>query len=528
MLNKTYTAVLGVAVGATALAGAVSLMPSASATTGTGAGAASSTATVTVPSSCTMSGGQEHSKTIYNGQLEDIGTSTLNVMCNDSGGFAIYAVGFGNNKIGNTVLHSDTQATTYDIQTGTSGTNSYWSMKLAKVTGNYEMTVDPAFDQTAHVVPDAYTKVAQRTATTDFTEGSSVNATYSAYVSQTQPQGTYTGKVKYVLIHPSGTTPPTTFVMQDVDYWKETMLEGETYKVTDNRDNKEYYVSKLEDGNVWMTSNLDLCIGCSGTAALTSENTDLNTAGSGIYATDYSTDSNGVIHWTPVASHITPSGASTNNTLTGSPAQITNFAKNNPANSVSGWQNSYVMPYMAEGGNHWVANNNPYNSYADCVSANGADLCNQKFVGNYYNWTAAVASSDSTNISAKFATAENSICPKGWRLSRGPDGTHGSEFNTLLSAANIAAGIDPGTGSGDNVGYKPGGLEKMEGLPYAFGRFGGVGGTTFYNLSANGYYWSGSTVSSERSFYLYYNASALYPAAQLARGNGWSVRCVAR
>ena len=95
-------------------------------------------------------------------------------------------------------------------------------------------------------------------------------------------------------------------------------------------------------------------------------------------------------------------------------------------------------------------------------------------------------------------------------------------------AANIAAGIDPGAGSAVNVGYKSGGLEKMEGLPYAFGRFGLVFGTTFYNLSVRGVYWSGSTVSSESSFNLYYNDSGLYPADEGNRINGRSVRCVAR
>ena len=68
----------------------------------------------------------------------------------------------------------------------------------------------------------------------------------------------------------------------------------------------------------------------------------------------------------------------------------------------------------------------------------------------------------------------------------------------------------------------------MEGLPYAFGRFGLVFGTTFYNLSVRGVYWSGSTVSSERSFRLAYLDSVLSPASQDDRYAGWSVRCVAR
>ena len=68
----------------------------------------------------------------------------------------------------------------------------------------------------------------------------------------------------------------------------------------------------------------------------------------------------------------------------------------------------------------------------------------------------------------------------------------------------------------------------MEGLPYAFGRFGYVFSTTFYGLSASGYYWSGSTVSSELSFRLLYDDSELSPAAQSDRYAGRSVRCVAR
>ena len=68
----------------------------------------------------------------------------------------------------------------------------------------------------------------------------------------------------------------------------------------------------------------------------------------------------------------------------------------------------------------------------------------------------------------------------------------------------------------------------MEGLPYAFGRFGYVDATRFYYLVGSGGYWSGSTVSSAHSFNLTYNGSELYPADQGYRDDGWSVRCVAR
>ncbi len=101
-----------------------------------------------------------------------------------------------------------------------------------------------------------------------------------------------------------------------------------------------------------------------------------------------------------------------------------------------------------------------------------------------------------------------------------------SEFNTLLSEAGIAAGTD--TVGATNVGFADDGLSKMEGLPYAFGRFGFVNGTTFYHLASGGYYWSGTAVSSSQAYNLHYNGSVLYPASQLYRCYGWSVRCLAR
>ena len=98
----------------------------------------------------------------------------------------------------------------------------------------------------------------------------------------------------------------------------------------------------------------------------------------------------------------------------------------------------------------------------------------------------------------------------------------------MLSQADIANGIDNGSGSAINVDYKPNGFTKLESSPYSFGRFGYVAGSTIYNVARNGYYWSGSTVSASNAFYLFYNSGELYPAHQDNRYYGWSVRCVAR
>ena len=184
-----------------------------------------STATVTINQSCSMVGttNTAHTANLANGTYSDsnypngIGQTTLKVFCNDSAGFAIYAIGYTNNEYGNTKLHNDTLGSTYDISTGiyTSGTtiNSTWSMKLASVSGIYAPTISDGTNNTEnfttwHVIPTEYTKVAYRTSTTDADNngqgtGSSLTTTYDAYVSATQPAGTYIGQVKYTLVHPN-------------------------------------------------------------------------------------------------------------------------------------------------------------------------------------------------------------------------------------------------------------------------------------------------------------------------------------
>ena len=102
----------------------------------------------------------------------------------------------------------------------------------------------------------------------------------------------------------------------------------------------------------------------------------------------------------------------------------------------------------------------------------------------------------------------------------------------MLKVAGIANSnnTDNGSGSPVNVGYIGGSLSgtDMEKSPYYFARSGLVDGTTLNYFTSDGYYWSGSVVSSSNAFYLDYYSSGLYPAYQNYRSGGWSLRCVAR
>ena len=199
-------------VGITGLATIILTLPTVSAET-----EAVDTVTITVPSACSMSGtittGNEHTATVDSGTyVEDIGETTLKTICNDSNGFSIYAIGYTNDEYGNTVLKSSLGDTNNVITgTATEGNTSNWAMKLTAVSNDYTPTIlsdtNGSFSS-YHIIPSTYTKVATRTSVTDATNGSNIKTTYAVYMNPTQPAGTYTGKVKYTLVHPASHAEP--------------------------------------------------------------------------------------------------------------------------------------------------------------------------------------------------------------------------------------------------------------------------------------------------------------------------------
>ena len=167
---------------------------------------------IAVPVSCTLSGSgmTSHTTSIPNGTYNSsIGETIMKAFCNDNGGFAIYAIGYTDNEDGKNVLTSSTLGSDYDIVTGTALTgNSQWAMKLeTESSATYPISIQNSFDS-FHEVPNDYVLVAKRTAGTDTgtnAEGSTLITTYQAYIDATQPAGTYTGQVKYILVHPHDT-----------------------------------------------------------------------------------------------------------------------------------------------------------------------------------------------------------------------------------------------------------------------------------------------------------------------------------
>lgn len=465
--------------GLTLLSGAVLCGPSALAD-------ATSTLSITVPTACSLSStvDTEHTASINPGTYTSgIGQTTFKAICNDGEGFAVYAIGYSDDTYGNTTLIGANTEETIATGTATSGDTSNWAMQLTASGSVYVPAITNGFDS-YHAVPSAYTKVASYNSTTDTTSGSSFTATYAAYISGTQPADTYTGQVKYVLVHPSSADAPETppevaercptripggvYYMQEITSAnKSTIMDQMTtdtfYSIADNRDKQAYCVAKLQDGNLWMTSNLNLgavaLTNTTQTTGLTSANTHLPSDGSkDIAAETFST-------WIKTAETYTP---------------------------------SYSDPEL--------------------IPSAGKSNYNNK-IGTLYNYAAATAGTftlepggDNYDSSEEQKIAEYDLCPAGWRL---PTGFPGEYTDLLVAYSGLSElPIDSTT--------TPTGREVSEILQRNLG---------FSIAGEYGNYWASTwgNESYDRQN-LFFDDSTIYSPSSTngERFNTYSVRCIAQ
>ena len=466
----------------------------------------------TIPISCTLSASSNsHSETMmggtYNNNVGNNPTS-ITTYCNDANGYILYAIGYSNNTEGNTDLISKNGI--IPTGTATSGDISAWGVKITSLDNT--LTMNSAYSPNFGNIPSSWDWVAKKEAgTVDSTIGSSITATYGAYVSPSQVAGAYTGKVKYVLLHPSSYETPVTFSKAMADNGKQKYLgyykmqdmspeicnavnvfdESSELELIDVRDGSVYWVAKLRDGNCWMTENLDLNLETTSTnvASLTSENTNLKLYGSKGYdsangytcsnpdtTTNCAADGE-VITWTPERATIAPTELNSTN-----------------------WKNDYINPYSYDRG---------------IVSPDGYKD-GHGLAGNYYNLTAAIASNDSSYYTE--GNAANSICPKGWRLSN----TETYEFGKLLYIYNIINDYIYGTEYTDDGPY------RIISSPLYFTKSGGVHDGFIANSAMNGNYYSGTIASVSSAFALGFNSvpNTIGASYRNNRYDGLSIRCL--
>ena len=211
--------------------------------------------------------------------------------------------------------------------------------------------------------------------------GVQVKSTYAVYASQTQPADSYTGKVKYTIIHPSNAATPTKSI-EDVTYMQDfktmssternaiiaTMQDSTTYNLIDNRDNKTYAVAKLKDGKIWMAENLDL-----GRTELTTDLTSANT----------------------------------------------NLSTTVTASTFNSWEKTTGSTTYGAG---------------EYISISGTDATSGTSYGTLYNYYATSAGTITGSTNSNNASYD--ICPAGWRL---PTGGSSGEFQALYAEYNSNA-----------------------------------------------------------------------------------------
>ena len=458
----------------TMASGVVLVSEDTSAESGTSAGAS-----VNVAVACTLSGSTTtHAVTINNSAYNNnITGTTLHTICNGSGNYNIYAVGYTNETEGNNTLYSSTSGT---IPTGTTldGSTSNWAMKLANSTGN-TATIENSYD-TFQIVPSTSTLVASYEASTaSQTTDSTLQTMYGVSVGPNQPAGTYTGAVKYTMSYTEYRPP----YMQDMTVAKLAELMpnvGDTTTLYDERDDTAYLIGKQPDGKYWMMDNLAL--------DLTSSVVQGNISASNTHASAQS-----------IACMLT---GQYNGSACASPYATTALSVWNSSNTSNVYNQAKVN--------------------ADYATTQASTRYGQGSgnIGVYYNYCAASAGSYCYASGAGTGDASEDVCPSGWRMPTGGDHDTGGEYEALAVAYGLTWD-DDWYGYTDDDGSEGGMLYGLS-LPFSGDFYSGQA----RSQGTYGNWWSSTRDDGNRMYYLNAGSDGISPTSNLGRYRGYSMRCL--
>jgi uncharacterized protein (TIGR02145 family) len=185
--------------------------------------------------------------------------------------------------------------------------------------------------------------------------------------------------------------------------------------------------------------------------------------------------------------------------------------------TVPGWTNDNYKPYSANAGDRYLYTNpttfteTVYASLKDCTDNNDGDIagCQHTHFGNYYNWSAAVASNNTAGASKN---QPNSICPKNWNL------PINGAYSTLMREQGVYS---------SSIYYAENGFNKLRTSPLYYGRFKSIsnGSLSIYSYAD---YWSSTSNNETYSYGLYFVGDNIWPSyASIGKAGGVSMRCVA-
>ena len=307
------------------------------------------------------------------------------------------------------------------------------------------------------------------------TSGDNIKFKIGAKASSSKPAGDYSNIINfYVVAYPAPATLFDAFEaagaeqlygyyqMQDMTSSICSAVEADEseLQVIDNRDNKVYWIAKLADGNCWMTQNLDHNI-----------RTDTN------FYTYANTD---IGH-----------GSTPNTSATWTASALTHSSNDNE------WDTTTVGYTTLES---YDAGEYCFNPNSGAIESGCTDY--HYHVGNYYNFSAAVAMNTTLNSAV---TYDQSICPAGWKL------PSTSNYLNLIDGVYTA-------GQSGNIHLAP--VYFVYGSAYA-GMMGGL---------ASGEY-ATPRATAQNTYILHFDSygNLWYDyAPTINRGSGISVRCIAR
>jgi uncharacterized protein (TIGR02145 family) len=262
-----------------------------------------------------------------------------------------------------------------------------------------------------------------------------------------------------------------------------------TRVLTDTRNNQNYRIRKLPDGNCWMIDNLKLA-----NYTLTA------------------TDSDVTANFTIPASPVQNSATHGNGVCVGGTASTTGSYLTCDGTSTQSTTNTPFIAYSDPSGTE--------NSYADnCTNQNGISENSLTGCGYLYNWYTATAGTGTYSTSS--GAVASSICPAGWNLPVGySPSSSGNQFailNNAMATGSTSASTTNSATTRPNWRYNGPFEGSLSGYYYS-----GIS-----NAGNNGYYWSSSAYSSTYAYYLYFNYSNVDPGINsLSKYYGFAVRCV--
>ena len=446
-------------------------------------------------------------------------------------------------------------------------------MKVNAVTGPSTPTIANSFDN-YHTVPDTYTKVAGYNGATDSAEGSQVTTTYAIYTTPYQMTGTYTGQVKYIMVHPStanghtitynangGTVSPASEVVAlgtstnlptstytnhiflgwytDVTGGTKVAEGGDSYSPTENTILHAHWMEGTDLFGITNMQDMTSTI-CTNTTTPATTATQADTAGGHHGNTSYVPQK--TLNDTRGGSYVVRKLAdgncwmvqNLNLTLTAGQS-LTNV--NTDLNSQTSWNpgtsTSSTIPASSTTsstsytrGNKWCYGT-ALNTNQTCTTTYDSSLMDAtNHVGILYNWYAATAGTGTADLVSASATnttdATDSICPKGWQLPTGGTSNKTNGNSNLYSFYNLLTTNYAVPASQD-------GSVTMRTAPLSFILSGYYYNGGLNHESTIGDYWSSSAYTSNTQTYTMalYNNSVV-PQNYSAKYGGRAIRCVAR